>query len=597
MERGDSSEWKALRSQALQAEEENSVLYRIFLLGATAASSKACTLRSSLAAYTALLDHVRSFVASATKDYIWHVDAFTLSLECLAKSGHYCLQGRAAFAENIEDEWLIVWLLREISSRWPDTACTVTDNDGELLLIEGAHALPAWLEPQTSAHRVFIHRGAVHIVPPELLPPEKICLSAALGALKREPEVCRESALLQRAVWGRRVEVQPGRARELNEYTVRCILPQRCARVLQRAPWLITPIARAFLYRDEGDAKVLREMPRIGLRRASFVQRRVRFTKCAYAQVASTQFIPTRAFHAANGGRYHESMRTLLEALEKGEEVEVNSISRDERALLIGFKVACGMELLLSGEKWDKSRGSSREKEDTMKRAMLAARQLTEHKEVVEEYLSHCLLNEDILALSQKGGKEEMEESWEAAGVDTTPLEENGAESMKDPDESWMHVEASQVERLVHGSQEEKVEGLFDNVDSFLHKESQFDGARSEEQVDFDVDKFMSILATAGSPAEESDREDDDDNNSQDSQEIELGFFETVQLMDDELQRQNAIGSTVTRVDPSVDHPLDLNFTVVKNLIQSLESQEGNPGPVSNLLGHIGTEESTGGDA
>ena len=44
-------------------------------------------------------------------------------------------------------------------------ACRVWDNDGEFLLIEAAYGLPRWLKPETAQNRLWLHGGAVHLVP------------------------------------------------------------------------------------------------------------------------------------------------------------------------------------------------------------------------------------------------------------------------------------------------------------------------------------------------------------------------------------------------------------------------------------------------
>ena len=52
------------------------------------------------------------------------------------------------------DEWTIVYILRKISSDFPDMWIRLYDNDGEFLLIEAANALPKWLNPEVAENRV-----------------------------------------------------------------------------------------------------------------------------------------------------------------------------------------------------------------------------------------------------------------------------------------------------------------------------------------------------------------------------------------------------------------------------------------------------------
>ena len=64
------------------------------------------------------------------------------------------LRGRTNYGDSIEDEWLIVYLLRELSRQFPEAWIKVVDTDGEFLLIEAANALPRWLNPEVADNRV-----------------------------------------------------------------------------------------------------------------------------------------------------------------------------------------------------------------------------------------------------------------------------------------------------------------------------------------------------------------------------------------------------------------------------------------------------------
>ena len=66
------------------------------------------------------------------------------------------LQGRTNFGDSVEDEWLIVYLLRELSKQFPQIWLRIVDSDGEFLLVEAADALPTWLNPEVAENRVSI---------------------------------------------------------------------------------------------------------------------------------------------------------------------------------------------------------------------------------------------------------------------------------------------------------------------------------------------------------------------------------------------------------------------------------------------------------
>ena len=71
-------------------------------------------------------------------------------------TGDTFLRGRTNYGDSIEDEWLIVYLLRELSKKHKDIWVKVVDSDGEFLLVEAAGKLPAWLEPDIADNRVSI---------------------------------------------------------------------------------------------------------------------------------------------------------------------------------------------------------------------------------------------------------------------------------------------------------------------------------------------------------------------------------------------------------------------------------------------------------
>lgn len=54
----------------------------------------------------------------------------------------------------MEDEWLVVYILRELSKQHSDVWIKTVDTDGEFLLIEAANALPRWLNPEIADNRV-----------------------------------------------------------------------------------------------------------------------------------------------------------------------------------------------------------------------------------------------------------------------------------------------------------------------------------------------------------------------------------------------------------------------------------------------------------
>ena len=70
-------------------------------------------------------------------------------------AGATFLRGITAFGDSLEDEYLVVYLLSELSKQFDAAWIQVTDDsDGEFLLTEAAHVLPEWLSPQVAENRV-----------------------------------------------------------------------------------------------------------------------------------------------------------------------------------------------------------------------------------------------------------------------------------------------------------------------------------------------------------------------------------------------------------------------------------------------------------
>jgi SGT1 protein len=112
---------------------------------------------------------IHEFVQTLLPDFLWHRDPFQLKVEANPDGNGYILEGIMRFGDCVDDEWCVVWLLREISRKWDlvircvrphavwlatNVLCSVADSDGEFLLIEAAESLPSWVTPSNAENRV-----------------------------------------------------------------------------------------------------------------------------------------------------------------------------------------------------------------------------------------------------------------------------------------------------------------------------------------------------------------------------------------------------------------------------------------------------------
>jgi hypothetical protein len=61
---------------------------------------------------------VQNFVQSLLIDFLWHRDTFQAKVVQDGGGSGWHLEGRIRVGDSIDDEWCLVWLLREISEKW-----------------------------------------------------------------------------------------------------------------------------------------------------------------------------------------------------------------------------------------------------------------------------------------------------------------------------------------------------------------------------------------------------------------------------------------------------------------------------------------------
>jgi hypothetical protein len=264
------------------------------------------------------------------KEYIWQRDA--LNLELVREGGRWMLKGSTNYGDSVADEWLIVYLLRELSKEFKDAWIRIYDTDGEFLLIEAANALPKWLNPEVAEHRVWINTHRLLVIPlGKEENPIPLKLGKALSVISETPAALHHYPKVETEAF-HRLKNYPTAIAE-NQHHATIPVPRKVAHLLHLNPSYIAPVVEAFYLRDPISLRLIqpsKSKTTLIFPPEDIVEISVRFTKVLYAQLLGQQWAAPGPWGSA------------LQALVKGKE------TRDVEKAEIGIKVAAGMEMLLS---------------------------------------------------------------------------------------------------------------------------------------------------------------------------------------------------------------------------------------------------------
>ncbi|KAL2163692.1 hypothetical protein VTH06DRAFT_5750 [Thermothelomyces fergusii] len=617
---------------------EDCVEYMLFVIG-----NKTDNTLPSLEAIRRAADKKLDEIA---KDYIWQKDPFRLETKTQKGLGLPYLYGMTHYGDNVEDEWLIVYLLRELSKSFRSLWIRVCDSDGEFLLIEAAKVTPKWLSPENDGNRVWIHDGKLLIIP--LSTPGDPAATAATGSTSK-PLTLREaidtlkttspSALVyspqveSEAFY--RLEKYPSQIAASVHHSL-VTIPRKLAYILHTRPASVAPATEAFYLRDPRSLKpLLRPIDASSKSGLIFpptdlVTVSVRFTKVLYAQLKSQRFHPPPVawrplLHAAG----LEAAAAVSAAMgSKTEDEARKKLARLE----MGIKLTTGFEILCQTPDQSASR-------------------------VVREV---GLLLED---LAEDGGDSALPTNDEVAGWEGVGRED---------DDGWMDIDFRDFERELEGKGDAKKDAtesgfgdanahadlrkIVSRFEAFLNDESAgIEGAEIDEmdcdndesdddsgeedteededrEVSFDEEQFSRMMREMmGLPAEDVDQakkgkeilaEEPDELGDSDDEEIR----NMTEQMESELRALGALeldpkpkkatakikerwgnkpdsrrvgekegeggnneeGDDDDDDDEESDKEVDIDYNLAKNLLESFKSQAGMAGPAGNLLGLMG---------
>ncbi|XP_021714014.1 protein ecdysoneless homolog [Chenopodium quinoa] len=575
-----------------------------------------------------------------TSDYIWQHEPFSLSLSSSDDLPH--LHGKLRYGDNLDDEWFVVFLLFHISLSFPSLSIRVWDSDGEFLLIEAAFHLPRWINPENSNNRVFIRKNEVHIIPKKKFP-SLPTLKDALKLLIEHPEVTRASDSVQSAIKGR-ISEYPERARR-NIHRVRVRVPISVAQVLRHEPCLISLAVEGFYDRDIDSMKYAANMEKFlpKGREEELVLVSVKMSRAMYAQLLQQKFQAPKCYPMPP--MPPRTDQTTYTEAELGMKIACGF------EMVYQHRKREGEEG--KGGTWEAFR-ESLEKSGYFKGLLPGSKEYKQLMEKAEEYYRKSALHyraseilsapvkriDEILASSHSpddfkdqevpssdddswlyGGEEELKSVLEERQKEMDNYEQRqkrkqkGKDKVNDDDSSNLNKDDFDLGEIA-----KSMKSFVQNVSSYQGAEVPDD--RDLKDVEFDMDRFMKELeSVTRAPGGEDDAEegssDMDFDESEDESDMEepeehgeekQGDFMNAytDALNEELRSSTLKKSFVRATDQSLKKdegmsnatedmdedftPVDVDVNLVKSLLDSFSSQQGLPGPASNLLGLMGKQ-------
>ncbi|KAI9260450.1 SGT1 protein-domain-containing protein [Helicostylum pulchrum] len=628
------------------AKEIDYVQYAIYLPSKETESDTHSYLQDTLAM-------INSLIQPLIKDYIWHKDRFHLSITYDQSNdpSYPFLFGITRFGDCLNDEWFIVYLLKTISSQLTDAVISISDNDGDVLLIEAALELPSWLDPSNSENRVYMYRGQVYIIP---LPksPADILQVPTSGHLLRQKAIplvrhtCpAASDSIQHAI-NQRISEYPSAAQQ-EIHRAKCLLPSKAAFVLLSEPQLITLAVEAFYLRDPISMKACASMRTFSP--VNTVETVVRFTKTTYAQTVSQKFYAPKPFRlpAMNQKRQYKyaelGMKVAcgLEMLyhiseddtgNSNDDIETYDFEHDKKYTAyithltkLGYfrSERPGSKLYNLLQQQSKEQYLQYKKQDSDKRVVslddidvddddtfkgsdsVLSNGTSLVRKRIDDLLSQYSEEKLQLLLDQNTDSEELDD-W--MNVDPQQLEEMLMKRMGNIKESMMDDLKQDFEDddLENGGMD--LEAMMSNLENFVeNKKSGIDGVEFPREMTSDDDDEDS------DEDKEEEYSDDDEyqgpikfdmdkfmsilkGESSFKQEEEENMTDVMQEMDQEISSHDKISGSFAKLTTNEENeeqedenaPVDVQLNLVKNVLESFKSQQGLPGPVGNILTQFG---------
>lgn len=461
----------------------------------------------------------------------------------------------------------------------------------------------------------------MHLVPPEnLSEKKKIDIPTAINNIRNMPTETQASAEIQKCI-NNKISCYPDQITQ-NLHHATAYLPVGIAAILKHKPNLISPAVRAFCNRDTVDMKACRAMKYFPPENR--VYRTVTFTKCLYAMITHSKFVPDR--------------RTGWNL--------PPPTSDKYKAHVLGMKIACGFEILVAQAKpnqdiehdkgWHSYLKSLKEKnyfEELLENSREYNNLLNKAKEY---YLNH----RDSMQYAPVIGQEILQLT-RSLDYKTDELKEEEKDLPPDDDDTWLDVSPEELDKMLQERYgQKKIFAVNQNTDAtnftekvtkFLNHVSDIDGAEfpnlesprrpprgikkkdlqngqtstignDDNKINFDPSSFSCAVQNIlnfvvpednwGSESDMSEYDHDDDEDAEPS-DIKSKMQEYMDEMDRELAATTIGRSFEKKITDTFEDiedfkPVDVDMNALKNILESYRSQMGEAGPSSNMLGPMG---------
>ncbi|KAF3797872.1 Protein ecdysoneless-like [Colletotrichum gloeosporioides] len=582
---------------------ENHVEYCIFLIDSEAQGDS----REQLSRLEKLRKTALLLGTNLAGDYIWQRDS--LNLEVTTEQGLAFLRGVSDYGDSVEDEWLMVYILRELSKSDSAVWIRISDSDGEFLLVEAANVLPKWLSPENDQHRVWINNGRLCIIPLGQSSPvsdsQPLTLAEAVKTIRKDSKDLMHSEFIEAEAFYR-LEKYPGQIwKSVHHSLVR--IPRRLAHVLHQTPRAVAPAVESFYLRDALDLRALMsKAENLRFPPHDMVTLSVKLTKVLFAQLRSQRFEPPAPWS---------------DVVEKAQGNELSCVE-------MGMKLTSGFEIMMNNINTTKSREA--------REASIVVADLEEDGESV--------LPTDYDIQNWKDSQREDDESWLDVNYEDFEKELQGRrESGKgrtgfgDPStqadlrkivsrfEAFLNDERAGLE----GAETEDMDIDDDDDNSNIDDDSEDGSDEEDKAVSFDEAEFSRMMremmglapnnqGKASPPggtrkSREGFPEDPSDEDLRElaaQLEAELTEHGALRLEVSDNSKAPAVKGkdshpvNANGLDTAVKHngsddednkeagdeAIDIDYNLAKNLLESFKGQAGLPGPAGNILGMMGMQ-------